>query len=136
MLFWVVQAIPGTFLRGGIIVLDIRLAPDGDIAVSDIGDIATTKSVRQAVFVRLRWIYGEWKLGPEMGFHWFEEVFKKNPNILKIQHLIREEITTVAGVTAATVKTVEYNKSKRTAKIAYTVTVDKKTYDEEVTMNV
>ena len=111
---------------------DIKLASDGDIAVSDTGDIATTECIRQAVKIRLRWIYGEWKLGPEMGFPWFEEVFKKNPNILKIQHLIREEIMTVTGVTAATVKTVEYNKSKRTIRIAYTVTVDKETYDEEV----
>lgn len=117
-------------------MLDIKLASDGDIAVSDTGDIATTESVRQAVLIRLRWIYGEWKLGPEMGFPWFEEVFKKNPNILKIQHLLREEIMSVAGVTAATVKTVEFDKSKRTVSIAYTVTVDKKTYDEEVTMNV
>lgn len=117
-------------------MLDIKLASDGDIAVSDTGDIATTESIRQAVIVRLRWIYGEWKLGPEMGFPWFEEVFKKKPNILKIQHLIREEIMTVTGVTAATVKTVEYDKSKRTVKIAYTVTVDKKTYDEEVKLNV
>lgn len=117
-------------------MLDIRLASDGDIAVSDIGDIATTESVRQAVLIRLRWIYGEWKLGPEMGFPWFEEVFKKNPNILKIQHLIREEILTVEGVTDATVKTVEYDKRTRAVSIAYTVTVNKKTYDEEVTMNV
>lgn len=115
-------------------MLDIKLNHDGDIAVSDTGDIAITESVRQAVVIRLRWIYGEWRLGPEMGFPWFEEVFKKNPNTLKVQHLIREEIIKVDGVTAATVKTVEYDKGKRTIKIAYTVTVAKETYEEEVTL--
>lgn len=113
---------------------DIKLNHDGDIAVSDTGDIAITNSVRQAVVIRLRWIYGEWKLGPEMGFPWFEEVFKKNPNIQKVQHLLREEIMKVEGVTAATVNVVEYDKGKRTVRIAYTVTADKETYKEEVTL--
>ena len=83
---------------------DIRLGKDGDIVVSEIGDISLTESVRQAVLIRLRWIYQEWRLGPEMGFPWFEEVFIKNPNTVKIQTMrspqapVRE---TTVGVTAA-----------------------------------
>lgn len=115
-------------------MLDIMLDGGGDIAVSDTGDIAITNSVRQAVMIRLRWIYGEWRLGPEMGFPWFEEVFKKNPNIQKVQHLIRDEIMKVTGVSGATVQTVKYDKSKRSIKIAYTVTVGEDTYKEEVMM--
>ena len=71
---------------------DIMLNTNGDIAISDTGDISLTESVRQAILVRLRWIYREWRLGPEYGFRWFEEVFVKNPNEVKIRHLIREEI--------------------------------------------
>jgi hypothetical protein len=107
----------------------------GDLMVSDTGDIALTQSVRQAVLVRLRWIYGEWRLGPEMGFPWFEEVFKKNPNTLKIRQLVREEILKVDGVTNAAVKTVEYDKERRTATFAYTVVVGQETYEEEVTLD-
>ena len=76
---------------------DIRLGKDGDIVVSEIGDISLTESVRQAVLIRLRWIYQEWRLGPEMGFPWFEEVFIKNPNTVKIRSLIRDEIMQVEG---------------------------------------
>ena len=54
---------------------DIKLGKDGDIVVSAVGDISLTESVRQAVLIRLRWIYQEWRLGPEMGFPWFEEIF-------------------------------------------------------------
>lgn len=67
-------------------MLDIRLNEDGDIAISKNGDISTTESVRQAVMIRLRWIYDEWRLGPELGFPWFEEVFIKNPNTIKIKN--------------------------------------------------
>ena len=80
---------------------DIMLDKAGDIKVSAVGDISLTESVRQAVLIRLRWIYQEWRLGPTMGFPWFEEVFVKNPNTVKIRQLIRDEIMQVEGVTAA-----------------------------------
>lgn len=66
-------------------MVDIRLDKNGDIDVSAVGDIFITESVRQAVLIRLRWFFGEWRLGPEMGFKWFEEVFVKNPNLVKIR---------------------------------------------------
>ena len=44
-------------------MVDIKLNRDGDIDVSAVGDISLTESVRQAVLIRLRWIYDEWRLG-------------------------------------------------------------------------
>ena len=38
-------------------MVDIKLNRDGDIDVSAVGDISLTESVRQAVLIRLRWIY-------------------------------------------------------------------------------
>ena len=115
-------------------MVDIRLDKEGDIMVSPVGDISLTESVRQAVLIRLRWIYQEWRLGPEMGFPWFEEVFVKNPNTVKIRQLIRDEIMQVDGVTAAEVISVDYDQAKREAKFVYTRTVDEATFREEVTM--
>ena len=65
------------------------------------------------MLIRLRWIYQEWRLGPEMGFPWFEEVFIKNPNTVKIRSLIRDEIMQVEGVTAAEVTSVDYDRAQR-----------------------
>lgn len=115
-------------------MLDIRLNEDGDIAISKNGDISTTESVRQAVMIRLRWIYDEWRLGPELGFPWFEGVFIKNPNTIKIKTLVRDEILKVKEVKAATVTSVDYNPAKRTATFRYTVTVGEDTFREEVTL--
>ncbi len=113
---------------------DIRLGKDGDIVVSEIGDISLTESVRQAVLIRLRWIYQEWRLGPEMGFPWFEEVFIKNPNTVKIRSLIRDEIMQVEGVTAAEVTSVDYDRAQRAATFKFTCSVGEATYREEVTL--
>lgn len=116
-------------------MVDIRLNRDGDIDVSALGDIYLTESVRQAVLIRLRWIYKEWRLGPEMGFPWFEEVFVKNPNTAKIRGLVRDEILQVEGVTSAEVTSVEYDNAKRTAKIKFICTVGEETFREEVILN-
>lgn len=115
-------------------LLDIMLGKDGDIEVSDFGDISLTNSVRQAVLIRLRWIYNEWRLGPEYGFPWLEEVFVKNPNLLKLRQLIREEILSVDGVTAVAVDDVKYDRAKRAISFRYTCSVGEETYKEEVTL--
>lgn len=115
-------------------MLDIQLDSDGDIKVSEDGDIYTTESVRQAILIRLRWIYGEWRLGPELGFPWFEQVFVKNPNTLKIRSLIRTEIMKVDEVKSATVRSVSYDREKRAATFRYTAVTDEETFTEEVTL--
>lgn len=115
-------------------MLDIMLDADGDIKVSATGDISKTESVRQAVLVRLRWLYSEWRLGPELGFPWFEEVFVKNPNTAKIRQLIRDEIVKVDEVTSAEVISVKYDPAKRAATFVYTCSVGEATFRGEVTL--
>ncbi len=110
------------------------LTRDGDIDVSAVGDISLTESVRQAILIRLRWIFGEWRLGPELGFPWFEEVFVKNPNIIKLKQLIRDEIMGVDGVTEAVVSDIKYDKSGRTAVCKYTCSVGDAVFKDEVTL--
>lgn len=113
-------------------MIDIRLDRNSDIDVSDTGDISLTESVRQAVLIRLRWVLKEWRLGPEMGFPWFEEVFIKNPNITKIKQLIRSEIMQVKEVTAAEVTSVMYDKAKRISAFSYVCCVGEATFKDEV----
>lgn len=113
-------------------MLDIMLNRDGDIDVSAVGDISLTESVRQAILIRLRWIYNEWRLGPELGFPWFEEVFVKNPNIIKLKQLVRDEIVQVDGVKSAQVTNVKYDPAKRSATFTYTCFVGDEIFKEEV----
>lgn len=117
-------------------MLDIKLNQNGDIAVSDCGDISLTESVKQAIQIRLRWIYNEWRLGPEYGFRWFEEVLVKNPNTEKIKRLVKDEIMKVDGVTEAKVTQIEHDTEHRTLKIRYICTADEAAFKGEVTWNV
>jgi hypothetical protein len=80
-------------------VKDILLTPTGDIYINvATGDIEITDSVEQAIKIRLLWFWGEWRLGPEFGMPYFEEILVKSPNKLRIRQLFREAILDVAEV--------------------------------------
>lgn len=113
-------------------MLDFKLTTDGDLELSESGDISATESVCQAVRVRLLWFLEEWRLGPDIGFPYFENVFVKNPSETKIRHLIREAVLSVDEVTD--VKEINFTINKRTREVAITVSfcTDEDTYKEEV----
>lgn len=113
-------------------MLDFKLTQDGDLALTDKVDISVTESICQAVRVRLLWFLGEWRLGPDLGFPYFEEVFVKNPNETKIRHYVRETVMEVDGVTNVTDITFSVDKKTRAATIAVSFCTDVETFREEV----
>lgn len=115
-------------------MIDLKLTSDGDLDISDVGDVSLTNSIRQAVLIRLRWIFAEWRLGPSFGFPWFEEVFRKNPNLTKIRSLIRDEIMGVEGVQDAEVYSVTYSREHRMALFKFFVTIGGERFKEEVAL--
>ena len=78
---------------------DLLLTRDGDLYINPAtGDIEITDSVEQAIRIRLLWFYNEWRLGPEHGIPYYEEILVKGPNKLRIRQLFREAILSVAEV--------------------------------------
>lgn len=114
---------------------DIKMTSSGDIFVSDGGDIALTDSVRQAVLIKVKWILNEWRLGPDFGFPWYEEVLVKNPDLAKIRSLLRSAIMEVDGVVSAVVNEANIDRQKRLLSVKFTFVVGETTYREELTMN-
>lgn len=113
-------------------MIDLRLNAEGDLELSDAGDISVTDSIVQAVRIRLLWFFGEWRLGPGMGFPYFEHLFVKNPNEAKLRHLIRETVMEVEGVTDVTEISFSIDRKTRQAAIALAFTTDEDTFREEV----
>lgn len=113
-------------------MFDLLLTKTGDLAIGETGDISVTQSVVQAVSIRLKWVLGEWRLGPAMGFPYFEEVFVKNPNLTKIKYLLRDMVMEVDGVTNVGDVDITADPKTRTAKIAIVFSVNEKTHKEEV----
>ena len=113
-------------------MVDFRITPDGDLEITPAGDIVSTESVAQAVLIRLRWFLSEWRLGPALGFPYFEEVFVKNPNLTKIRFLLRDLVLGVDGVTGVTKVEIMPDRRAREAEITVVFTVKDEIYQKEV----
>ncbi|MCD8397524.1 MAG: hypothetical protein LUD12_10175 [Lachnospiraceae bacterium] len=118
-------------------MLDILLETSGDerwdLDITEDGDIQLTDSELQNVLVALQWIYDEWRLGPDLGFPWYEEVLVKNPNTELIRQEILETILEVDGITEANVEMLEYSPRERKISFSFTCKAGEETYEEEVT---
>ena len=117
---------------GGDDMSDIMLEKSGDLAVTETGDIAITTSLQQEILIRLRWILEEWRLGPELGFPWFQNVLVKNPDTALIEQKIRDCIMGIDKIEDADTELVEYDRRGRKLTIRYTAYTDVDTISEEV----
>lgn len=117
-------------------MLDILLDRDGDLKVSETGDISLTESVRQAIIIRLRWFLGEWRLGPGNGLDYWGTVLVKNPNLVKIWQAIRDEIMSVEEVTGVNRVDLKADAAKRQLIVSYEAVTSEETFREEVKINV
>lgn len=113
-------------------MVDFKLDATGDLELTESGDISTTESIVQAVRIRLRWFFSEWRLGPYLGFPYFEQLLIKNPNEAKLRGLIRDAVTAVDGVTDVTDIQFDVNRAARRASVRITFTTDNDTFREEM----
>ena len=113
-------------------MLDILLTPDGDLNISEYGDIQLTESVRQAVRIRLLWFFREWRFAPQFGVPYFEDVLIKNPNAFRIRAHIRREVLGVQEVRDVRGIQISIDSHRRIARITFEAVTDYETYMEEV----
>jgi hypothetical protein len=110
---------------------DLLTTADGDLFVTEYGDISLTDSVRQAVRIRLLWFFEEWRFGPQFGIPYYEEILTKNPNLERIKRIIRDEAFSVDGVTDIRNIAIAVDKATRVASVSFEITVPEGTYREE-----
>ena len=117
-------------------MLDILLTSDGDLNIDEHGDISLTDSVRQAVRIRLLWFFEEWRFAPEFGVPYFEEFLVKDPNLMRIRNIIKEEAESVDEVLEARNIAINIDTATRKALITFGIVTEMETYREELLINV
>lgn len=113
-------------------MIDFKLDAEGDLELSLAGDISPTESIVQAVRIRLLWFFQECRLGPGLGIPYFENILVKNPNEVKVRHLIREAVMSVEGVTNVRGVDLAIDKRTRQATITVAFSTDEESFKEEV----
>lgn len=71
--------------------MDILLSADGDLYLTETGDISLVESVAQKIKIRLRWWLGEWRWDEEEGMPYRDELFIKNPGIRTVSRWLSEK---------------------------------------------
>lgn len=112
--------------------MDILLSADGDIFLTEKGDIALTNSVAQKIKIRLKWWLGEWRWDEEEGLPYKDELFVKNPDTDSFEMAIREKIFEIEEVTEVKDVSITYDRKSRIGKISFTAITDNERIKEEV----
>lgn len=101
---------------------DLLLNKNGDLVVNPTTGVSITDSVAQAVTIRLKWFFDEWRFAPKYGVPYYEEILVKNPSNLRIRQIIRDEILSVEEVEQVTKLNISVLPNRR-ARITFTALV-------------
>lgn len=97
-------------------MIDLELDPitndlvfrDFDFALID-----DTKQIMQNLAIRLRFVLGEWYLDITAGIPYYEEFFRKNPNQIQIESILKQEIVQTRGIEELISFEADFDKRRR-----------------------
>lgn len=112
-------------------MIDIMLKNDGDLYVSNAGDIHVGDSVLQQIRIKLQWFENEWKWNKDEGLPWFS-ILDKAPLLESFEYKVTEKIYEVNEVTSVKEVNISYNNMKRIATVFFVAETDTDTIKEEV----
>lgn len=113
-------------------MIDILLRSDGDLLVTEQGDIVIGDSVSQKIKIRLKWFEGEWRWNKEEGLPYLESLMIKNPDTDLFEAAVREKIFEVEEVTEVKNVSVTFDAKERVAEISFVAYTDEEVIKEEV----
>lgn len=97
-------------------MIDLELNPiTNDLVIRDFDFdlIDDTKQIMQNLAIRLRFVLGEWYLDITQGIPYFEEFFRKNPNQIQIESILKTEIVQTRGIVELISFDADFDKRRR-----------------------
>ena len=79
--------------------------------------------ISQNLFIRLKFVLGEWFLDITQGIPYYEDIFKKNPNQIIIENVFKQEIVSTRGVEEILSFEADFNREKRIFYVNFSVRV-------------
>lgn len=103
--------------------MDIELNSDWDIEVTgnDLTLVTGADAIKQHLGQRLKMFYGEWFLNMEQGIPYFQQVFKKNPNMAILDSIFKREIINTPGILQLLEFDLDLNSSTRILTLSFRV---------------
>lgn len=111
-------------------MIDLELDPiTNDLVIEnfDFQLIDGVDQITQNTGIRLRFFLGEWFIDITQGIPYYQEIFKKSPNQIQVDNIIKNEIITTFGIEEILSYTSDYNQRTR----LFTVNFRARTFSEE-----
>lgn len=86
----------------------------------DLQLISDLDALVQSLSFRLKCFYGEWQLNTTVGVRYFQDILVKNPDLAKVESLIKSEILNTPNVNSLLSFDLNYDPINRTASITFT----------------
>lgn len=97
-------------------MIDFELDPvSNDLKFNnfDFSLVDNARQIMQSLAVRLRFIFAEWYLDVTQGIPYYEFFFKKTPNQIQIESILKEEIVNTRGIVELISFQSEFNSRNR-----------------------
>lgn len=87
----------------------------------DLNLIDDTVQIQQNLIIRLKFILAEWYLDNTQGIPYFEDFFIKNPNQIRIESVLKQEIVNTDGVVELLAFASSYDNQLRKYNVTFAV---------------
>lgn len=102
--------------------MDIKIDQTTQKFVLKDGDLVLTtgvEAIAQFVAQRVKTFLGEWFLDTTEGIPYFEKAFKKNPNIIEVEAMIKDVIMKTPGIIELTAFSFDFNSPTRVGTLTF-----------------
>lgn len=96
---------------------------NGDISFSsfDFRLVDGVDQISQNLYIRLKFVLGEWFLDINQGVPYYEDIFKKNQNQIIIENVFKQEIVNTRGIEEILFFESDFNREKRIFYVSFRV---------------
>jgi len=115
-------------------MIDLAFDTEGDLLIEDydISFLEGIDQIIQNVAFRLRFFLGEWYLDIEEGIPYYQELFIKAPNQIRIESILKQEIVETEGVNDLTKFASEFNPELRKFSVIFSAMTDEGLFTLEI----
>lgn len=104
------------------VLIDSSLPIKNDLTLDkyDLVLVDGADQLRQKLMIKLQFFYGEWYLDTTRGVKWYTDVLIKNPELSKIQSIIKAVITDTDGIVSLSSFDAQYDAAARSLTVKFT----------------
>ena len=104
------------------VLIDPSLPIKNDLVLNDYDLVLVDglDGLRQKLMIKLQFFFGEWYLDITRGVKWYTDILLPNPELSKIQAILKSVITDTDGVKELTAFDAQYDAGARTLAVKFT----------------